>query len=571
MPDGALGQDDIDKLLAELGADTASPPAADAKPGRTSGTAPAIPSPGPLPSAQPASALTATTTKPQPVAATTAMTQDEIDALLAKATETVSKEAAKPPTASPAGRLDQGEIDKLLADLDPQTRQQAPGGAAAPGSGHMSQESIDRLLNELGVETGEGAKPAAPPEAGAAAPAPPAAAGAAPAASATAAAGAEGPLSQEAIDRMLAQLGPTEPGPAATAAAPPAATPSPAEATQALSPQQIQEIVTRQETAPPGHESEAVIAQADIDALVKQLAQATGAPEAGAVADALAGKAADIDRIQAEAAAPPPPEMTRDAVDVNSVLGRTASTASLSGAPAPLPNTVATVATVEWRAARTLLVAAVLLLALACGGLITLALSVGSLATELRSARETEHPAVDSYADRLALALAKLEETDEAERSRGVRWMEELKRQHPDRAAGTGIALARHFRAREAWRRAADEYGTALDAGGLAIDDPRIVLEYADCLARLGDVAGAIRQVYTLLAAESRWLAERDDENRPVAALDRNRQTVADAYLTLGRLLARQRDATAAARPADPVDPTVATATATVPAPGGGH
>lgn len=559
MPDGTLGQDDIDRMLAELGADGGKPAEAPApaKPPTARVAAPAAPPAAPAP------------------AAGDALDQNAIDALIAQTAEVVADKPKTVAVSQPqqGGHLDQNEIDKLLAELDPQTRKHAvPGATSTSASAHLSQNDIDRLLTELDVPSSDGAGSAsqtAMPTSDklAASGAKPAAAakpasGAKPAAAAPAAK-SDGPLSQDDIDRMLSELGAPSssvgaekvksaeaPPPSATRSTrtvPPApqpveaGPPKPSEATQALSPDEIDQIVAKQGgDAPPGSESEAVIAQSDIDALVKQLAQATGAPEAQEVADAIAGKAADIDRVQAEGAQPASPEMTRDAVDVNSILGRTASTASIHQQPAPVMGNITTITVGEWWATKGLLTAAVLMLGVCSGVLVWLTMSVGSLSGELRAAREVEHPAVDGYADKLRLALAKLVEADEAERARGVRWMEELKRQHPDRAAEVGIALARHFRSRDAWRRAADEYGAALEVAG-GVDDPRVLLEYADCLTRLGDTPGAIRQVYALLAAESTWLAERDGDGRAIADRDRNRQAVSDAYLILGRLLARSR------------------------------
>lgn len=596
MADGNLGQDDIDKMLSELGADGA-------KPAEPTPPAPATPPP-------PAAPVAASPAPVKPAASGEALDQDAIDALIAQATEAVS-EAPKPVAATTSaggggGHLDQNEIDKLLADLDPQSRKTNASTSAAT---HLDQKDIDRLLSELDVSTAGSASEVMPATAKApaskskpvvaasapAVPSPATAPVAATAATATAAvpptaatggakATAEGPLSQDDIDRLLSELGAPStslgaaksekkaaeaprqgrtipPAPAPVEAAPAKA----ADATQALSADEIDAIVAKQgAAAPPGSESEAVIAQSDIDALVKQLAQATGSPEANEVAEAIAGKAADIDRIQAEAAAPTGPELTRDAVDVNSVLGRTASTASLHAQPVAMMS-VATVGVGEWRWGQRLLAAAVLFLCVCSGALILLTWRVADLSTELRAAREVEHPLDDGVADRLRLALAKLAESDEAESARGVRWMEELKRQHPDRAADVGIALARHFRRREAWRRAADEYGAALETAG-GVDDPQVPLEHADCLTRLGDDAGAIRQVYTLLAAEARWTAERDAEGRPVPGLERNRQAIADAYLMLGRMLARDGSAAPVATQAH-----APAADAPAAAPAGGH
>lgn len=542
MANGNLGQDDIDRMLAELGADGGKP------------AEPQQPAAAPVPAAAPAA---------EAPAGGEALDQHAIDALIEQ-TAAVVNEKPKTDRIPAGGHLDQDDIDKLLAELDPQSRKQkASGGASA--TDHLDQKDIDRLLTELDVSgAGSGSEASRPATAPAAAP-PPAAA--APAAEA-AAPQAEGPLSQDDIDRLLSELGAkdTPVGAAknapptaaeaplrATRTVPPAPDPvaqaaKPGDATQALTAEEIDQIVAKHGSeAPPGSESEALIAQSDIDALVKQLAQATGAPEAQEVAEAIAGKAADIDRVQAEAAAPVSPEMTRDAVDVNSILGRTASTASIHAQPAAAAAGVATISVGEWWMTKGLLVAAVLMLGVCSGVLIWLTMSVADLSGELRAARVAEHPAVDGYADKLRLALAKLVEADEAERARGVRWMEELKRSYPDRAADVGIALARHFRSRDAWRRAADEYGSALEMAG-GVDDPRVLLEYADCLTRLGDTAGAIRQVYALLAAESAWLADRDGGS--AADRERNRQAVSDAYLTLGRLLARSRSDGVAARAA---------------------
>ncbi len=585
MADGSLGQDDIDKLLSDLGASEPTPaePTPAKPPTARIAAEPAAKPPTARTSAQAPPAKPPTARTPAPAASDGMLDQDAIDALIAQTAEVVAaplKPAAMSSTAG--GHLDQSEIDKLLADLDPQSRKST---AASSASAHLDQKDIDRLLNELDVtsEAGSGSEvlpatgklSATPAPAPAVQPSAPTPAVSVPAVAASQAAAApaapEGPLSQDAIDKMLAELGAVSSSigaakiapaadtiaassPATATAAtevtarpmrkvppapePVAAAPSKAaDATQALSADEIDAIVAKQgANGPPGHESEAVIAQSDIDALVKQLAQATGSPEAQEVAQAIAGKAADIDRIQAEAGAPQGPEHTRDAVDVNSVLGHTASTASLHTQQPALVG-VATVATMEWKAARWLLAAAVLLLGICSGALIVLTMSVSGLSGELRAVREVEHPAVDGYADQLRLALAKIGESDEAERARGVRWMEELKRNYPDRAGEVGLALARHFRSREAWRRAADEYGAALETTGA--DDPRVLLEHADCLTRLGDDAGAIRQVYTLLAAEAQWTAERDAAGRTLPGLERNRQAIADAYLMLGRLLTR--------------------------------
>lgn len=612
MADANLGQDDIDRMLAEMGVGDQAATAPAAVP-----PAPA-PVPEPVPVPVPVAPVPVASVPPAPVEApgqpvapgsgSGTLDSTQIEALVAQATVATVKQPASPAAASTAsGQLGQDEIDKLLADLDPATRQHAGGNQ----TGHLSQENIDKLLSELNMpgggedsevvpttKTRERQMKASGPAAATKTTAKASTVSQKPA-SASASASGEGPLSQDDVDKLLAQLGATSSpigaakidpvtgavaSASATAAEPPRSTrtvppaPAPVEAqtrqtelTATLSAEEIERIVAKQNDAPPGHDSEAVIAQSDIDALVKQLATATGSPDGTEVANAIAGKTADIDRIQAEAeaAAGPLPEMTADAVDVNGVLGRTAATSSLAVPTAPITTIsgVATVATFEWRAAGWVLIAAVLALAVSVGALIMLTRSVRQLSDEIRAEREIEHPTVDTYAEKLGLALAKLAEADEAECARGVRWMEELKRDNPEHAAEVGVALARNFRSREAWRRAADEYAAALELRGGLAEDPRILLEQADCQARLGDESGAVRTIYALLAGEERWLAERSSDGRPTPERERNRQAVADAYLVLGRLLVRIP--TVAARTAAPVREASATAAST--SGGGGH
>jgi hypothetical protein len=504
-----------------------------------------------------------------------------------------------PSTATSTGRLEQNQIDQLLAELNPTTRR-VTNAANAPASstGGLSQDAIDQPLNDLGAPgSGDSQASAAAVPAADAAVAPalaeavaqpskpatglvgrttgsvakPTTGSTAKPATATVAAPtaagppSEGPMSQDDIDKLLAELGTSttsinaektrsEPAPAEAPAAkgprriPPAPEPvdagakapppvAAADATQALSPDEIASIVAKQQDqAPPGHESEAVIAQSDIDALVKQLAQATGGSEAQQLGEELAKHAADIDKAQEGAPPMPAPEVTRDALDVNSVLSHTQSTATvvLSPAHATLPPG-STITTVEFRAARWLLAAAVVLLGLCAGSLIVLTRSVHDLSGEIRKEREVERPVADGFAGKLELAVAKLREPDDAEQARAVRWLDELRRQHPDHAPDLALVLARHYRGRQAWRRAADEYLAVVEAG--IPEDPRVLLEQAECLAALGDLAGAVRTVYGLQANEAGWLAA-----APGPILDRNRQAVTDSYLVLGRLLTRQRE-----------------------------
>ncbi|MDW8373264.1 MAG: hypothetical protein RMM29_06415 [Planctomycetota bacterium] len=609
VPDSGqrLGQDDIDRLLNELNPTTRRlAAAASAAAAPAAGGAAAAPPPGPLAQddidrllaelgvAEPAAAVTAQTPTPAREAVVASSTAQDAAAPGAGAAA-----AAAPPAAAAGGKLAQDDIDRLLAELGAEppaatskaapattaataskTAQIASSSKAAPAApssaptaaaseGPLTQDDIDRLLAELGAAAPAATSKAAPATTAAtasktaqvassskAAPAVPS--------SAPTAAAPEGPLTQDDIDRLLAELGAAAPAatskaaPATTAAAAnktaPAATDAPAgrptrvvppapppvepratKTTQELSPAEVEAIVAKHATAAPaGADSEVNINQAEIDALVKQLAQATGSPEAAEVAQAIVGKAQDIERLQAEAAPAAPTAATRDAVDVVSVLTPTATT---STAPQALHPPVATITTVEWRAARWLLIAALLLLGMCAGALIVLTLSVSGLTRELRAAREVERPTLDGYADRVRLAIAQLQSADEAERARAVRWLEDLRIRYPERAADTALVLARYFRDRQAWRRASEEYALALEAGS---DDPLPRLEFVDCLMRLGDEANALRQIYAILAEEARWLADRDAQGRPIPDATRRRQVIAEAYVLLGRLLSGQ-------------------------------
>ncbi|MEK7415502.1 MAG: hypothetical protein AAB263_19530, partial [Planctomycetota bacterium] len=374
-------QADIDKLLASMGAgkDPVAPePTAVAAP--TTESSPVETTAANTPGIDKQTASSA-----KPPAAEKKLNSNDIDVLMRVAAEVINPamekaSAGKPATSS--SKLDQTEIDQLLSSLNPETRKKQ---AATSGGRRLSQEFINKVLKDVDAPSSgsTGSVVASAPVAVSAvtsgsanaasaavattmsapvpvstAPLTPVPASAAipvtadskiqPAASLTgskfkaraqtsvsAEAGKESPLSQADIDRMLAELGGDPPAVSGSAQAEsvPSTNIANVEATHTLSTEELERIVAKQSDVPPGAESEAVIDQADIDALVKQLAQATGAPEEQQVADVLAGKTADIERIQAEAAQPLGPEMTRDAVDINSVLGRTASTASLHPQP----------------------------------------------------------------------------------------------------------------------------------------------------------------------------------------------------------------------------------------------
>ncbi len=495
-----MSQEDIDALFAQMGGGTPA-----AKP-----AAPALPGGDPVTKVEQFMADTERTTATASAVAGAASDDDDETPPPVPAAEPV---AAVPAAAEAAGPLSQSEIDQMLAAL---------GGAASP-------------------------EPPPP-----AAPVPSAIAGTSSKLRASQEVSASGPLGQSDIDALLAQLGAGAPEPSKPAAAAPtvitkvtavAGKPGTNAATLALSADALEQLVHKhnQGDQPP---SEAMIAQGDIDALVQQLAGVTGPTttqtgmDSKSISQQLKERGAELDRAMANA--PPPPRLTLDAVDVRQVLGTGASTGA-TPSHAPPPNGSPLVAQVDFRGARWLLVAAVLLLAV-CTGFLMVSVSVmRTLAEELRLERLAATPTPgDSYADDLRAGLTLIGVNDSAEQAKGVLLLERLKGRWPSHEAELALVLARHHRAHAAWRKAADEY--VLVAEGEQ-SDPAVYGEYAEVLARLGERDVAIRACYRILANEARWTAARDEQGnaRPVEERTRARATVDSAALTLARLLAEPR------------------------------
>jgi len=165
----------------------------------------------------------------------------------------------------------------------------------------------------------------------------------------------------------------------------------------------------------------------------------------------------------------------------------------------------------------------------------------GELAHERLAALE---PGED-YGDDYKAAVARLTAPDEQEAAKGVLFLQRLKKRYPSHEAEVALVLARHFRRLGAWQEADREYASLPDE--MIDDDPRVTLERADTLRQLHEVESARRQLYSLLANEARHLAPTTPP-RPTEITERNRRTLIEAHLMLGRLL----DATS--------EPTVASA-----------
>ena len=586
-PQGALGQDDIDALIHQA---QASAP--------TTKAIPAAP-------------------KPAAAASSGALEQDDIDALInqvqasAPVVKTVAA-APNPPAASSSGRLGQDDIDALINQVQAsasvakpvtKTIAVAPKSAAASSSGSLGQDDIDALINQVqsAAPTAQATATASAPGKmldqdaidallNQAAPSPAPAVGSTKrtkresishmldsvqsAANAKAQANSgenqSGPLGQDDIDKLLAELGakttskpttskhtasevPSVPTTAVAVAAhsqQPGTTTSNASAativapmvevmpsgpgpTLALSADDLDALVDRQVGVISDHGEAPMIDQGDIDALVKQLANATGAPNTKRISDALAKHEGEIDKLLEQAGNA---KATMDAMPASGLISGN-SAANKGGATITLG--VPVMAPAELKGARWLLVAAVLFLAICATTLGMVVNAINGLSGELKSQREAALTPSNSFANDYKAAVAQLAAQDATEVAKGVLFMGRLKSRYPGHEAEIALALGRHFRAKGAFHQAADEFATLAETGHGLFDDPRIFLDYAACLTELGDMPAATRQVYRLLANEDSYLAPRDRNGltRPGDEVVRNQQAVQDAYLTLGRML----------------------------------
>lgn len=432
------------------------------------------------------------------------------------------KGAASPP--NPV--VNQEGIDRLLASVESQAQEQAQqsvGGVTAPTSSPVGQDDIDKLLAELG------AVPAKPSTQRTAKP--------------------TTMRTRHATTRRTPGTG-SDPVLAATDALPPSAAganiPRPS---LALSPADLDALVSKQATGADLEQGpQAMLDQKDIDALVKQMATATGSPEdTKRISAVLAKHHDDIDRLfdQAEPA------------------GRGPAGRAPAGVPTFVPG-APVLAAGEMRGTRWLLAVAVVFLAAGVAVLVAVTGSLRTLSQELRQTRTAQAAPADNYGDELKAALTTLASDDEAEQAKGVVFLQRLRSRHPAHEAEVTLLLARHYRAHGAHRSAVAEFAGLVDGAAGPLDDPLAYLDYADCLARLDDLPGALRAVHVLLANADTYLANADRHGlaRSADASARNRRTLQEAHLALGRLLFRTWERhqpaagppgpQAAARPAGP-------------------
>jgi hypothetical protein len=165
--------------------------------------------------------------------------------------------------------------------------------------------------------------------------------------------------------------------------------------------------------------------------------------------------------------------------------------------------------------------------------------AIKGLSHELKLQHESQLMPSENFADDYKAALAQLYAPDASEAAKGALFLQRLKKKHPSHEGEIALALARQYRSEGALRQASEEFAGLAEINLGHFDNPRTYLDYAACLADIGDVPAAMRQVYILLANENTYTGAKDRNGltRPADEIARNKQALQDAYLTLGRLL----------------------------------
>ena len=433
--------------------------------------------------------------------------QDAIDALL-------NQPAPSPaPAVGSTKRTKRESISQMLDSVQEAANAKAQANSGENQSGPLGQDDIDKLLADLGAKTTS--KPGTSKHIASAVPSVPTTAVAVAAHSQQPGTTTSNASAATIIAPMI-ETRPSGPGP-----------------TLALSADDLDALVDRQVGVISEHGEAPMIDQGDIDALVKQLANATGAPNTQKISDALAKHEGEIDKLLEQAG------NAKATMDAMPASGLTSGNSAANKGGATITLGVPVMAPAELKGARWLLVAAVLFLAICATTLGMVVNAINGLSGELKTQREAALTPSNSFANDYKAAVAQLAAQDATEVAKGVLFMGRLKARYPGHEAEIALALGRHFRAKGAFHQAADEFATLAETGHGLFDDPRIFLDYAACLTELGDMPAATRQVYRLLANEDSYLAPRDRNGltRPGDEVVRNQQAVQDAYLTLGRML----------------------------------
>ncbi|MDA3962925.1 MAG: hypothetical protein PF961_19245 [Planctomycetota bacterium] len=476
------------------------------------------------------------------------MSQEEIDAMFAEALGGAAPEPAAEPPPEPAAEPEPEAAQPVAADSDSQDEsaehvaEESDSKTKAPRAG--SVEDTDALEGAAGTDTKSGASDSS----------------------------MSGKVSQNDIDALLAELGapaPKLPPPTKSFSSSSASSVSGDEAdamieavlgeldagvgelsgkgpaTETLTPDELERLVSKHE----GDESSdsigansggssmggdsggtGVINQDDIDALVRQMAMATGGPEDAG--PAVGGS--DVDELLAQAG----PQVTvTDAVSpsmIDEVRGQVALAPSSFGGTALMSPE-------ELKGTRYLLVVAVFLLAVCAVTLGFVVSSVNHLTVELAKTNETQVTTSDNFADDLAVAEGWLRDDDPVTVAKGVKFLsEQLKKNYPKKQEVLSERLARHYRSVGAHDKAVIEFAYIADRTSGLVDDPEFYLAYADSLSRTDKREQAREVVYELIANEA-WFLEAERPDGSVLGEERvaaNRAALKRAMILLGRLYA---------------------------------
>ncbi len=486
--DGPLAQNDIDALLAQMQGDGAP-----VENGASSGSSQAS-APEPVPAAQ--------QPDPGPSADAGPLGQGDIDALLAQMQGDVAapQEAAAavgsagddqqaPSDAEGERTLDQAEIDAMMAAAsttppadDDNDDDDALAGSDDPGAS-ISQEDIDRMLADLagggGADTtGEATRP-----------------------------------DQAAVPIEV----------------PAGAVP----ATEQITADSLQSLIDKHAGGTSRVESSSLINQDDIQLLVDQLTQASGEMPSKDEIDAMLS---DREQNVAQLLNKGSSRMSlTDAVQPSMVgMGGASGDGVASGGRVLSPE--------EWRGTRYLLVAGVLLLGMCSLALVLVVSSINRLTSEIRTGHDAQAvPLSDDFDDDLRYVDSLLSSADSEQIDAGVRHGERLKQRYRNNFAHLdriSWRLAEHHRAQGSHLWAFRELRAMRERSGALMDDPSFYVAYADSLMRIGRSDEAKQALYDLLANEQYYLDDDEDQGRGLDRdqLRRNRTAVRQAFLLLGQL-----------------------------------
>ena len=278
-----------------------------------------------------------------------------------------AEEPAAAAPAEPEEPLGQDDIDALLAEMNGNDAPVEAGGGSGRPEGPLGQDDIDSLLAEM--NGGEEAQPSQE--------------------------ASDGPLGQDDIDAMLAEMSGEVEAVKDDGSQKTDVVSETERINSDLSQEEIDSLVDKQGAG--DEDSEALIDQNDIDALVRQMSEATSPPAAEHVTDMLEKRGGDIEVLLNEAA---------KNVDTSDAISEIASfdQAASSGEKVVYGPPVNAMAPEELRGTRFLLAAAVFLLAMCTAAMVFVVSSINRLSGELHANRETVTTPTDDYSEDLQVA-----------------------------------------------------------------------------------------------------------------------------------------------------------------------